>query len=282
MGTPLDDIASRLLEITRKGQCAFTVNASDFHFPWGMVYTHPDSDIKLAEDGSNFDKRGFWGYHHIFEQFTNDHRVIDCLSAVGGKLGFGAALHNKIDTLYNVPCLSRHRAFVSACANLLQYSEWTTKAQVGSALSTSPLREKIVYFLCHGECSGTGSKPNLQIATLEVTDAKIDATDVRKWIPKSLEGNQPLVFINACRAGQLSNLVFRNFSLATEFLRRGAACVIGPQIEVPAVFAGEYGHRFFGQLLSRAGPPPRVGSIVRDLNQFMWERRNPLGLVYSL
>jgi hypothetical protein len=281
-GTPLDDIAQRLREVACRGQSAFTVNAPDFHFPWGMLYTHPDPYTKLADDGSNFDKTGFWGYHHIIEQFTNEHRVIDCLTAVDGKLGFGAALHDLIDKLYNVPCLSRHRAFVDACASRLQYSEWTTKAEVGSALSTCPLKEKIVYFLCHGECSGTSARPSIQIATLEVTDAKIDATDVRKWIPGRLEGNQPLVFINACRAGQLSNLVFRNFTFATEFLKRGAACVVGPQIEVPAVFAGEYGHRFFDQFLSGKDPAPRVGSIIRDLNQFMWQRHNPLGLVYSL
>ena len=49
-------------------ECALTVNASDFHIPWRMLYTHPDLAHKLADDGSNFQPIGFWGYRHIIEQ----------------------------------------------------------------------------------------------------------------------------------------------------------------------------------------------------------------------
>jgi len=59
-------------------------------------------------------------------------------------------------------------------------------------------------------------------------------------------------------------------------------CVVGPQIEVPAVFAGEFGKRFFECFIAQTTPPPLVGGVLRNLAREMWQVRNPFGLVYSL
>jgi len=59
-------------------------------------------------------------------------------------------------------------------------------------------------------------------------------------------------------------------------------CLIAPQTEVPAVFAGEFGKRFFEQFISGKKPPPKTGVILRDLTRDMWERLNPFALAYSL
>jgi hypothetical protein len=36
-GTPLDDIAEKLREMSRTGERALTINAQDFHIPWRML-----------------------------------------------------------------------------------------------------------------------------------------------------------------------------------------------------------------------------------------------------
>ena len=64
----------------------------------------------------------------------------------------------------------------------------------------------------------------------------------------------------------------------------GASGVIGPQIDIPAVFAAEYAMRFFKGLLGvdNGGPEP-VGILMRRLaREFIDKHNNPLGLAYSL
>jgi hypothetical protein len=281
-GTPLDKIAEQLRKVTCDGDYAFTVNASRFHLPWSMLYTHPDPKAKLAPDGSNFDKRGFWGYRHIFEQFTDDLEINDHLPVHRRKLGFAAALNPKVDEQLDVECIARHKTFVQEHRKRLRYKQWTNRSHVERGLSAIPFRYQIVYFLCHGKGAGDPKNPALTLPSLELTDGEIDASDIGAWIKQRFGGNQPLVFINACHGGQLDTLVYHNFTLATAFLKNSAACVVGPQIEVPAVFAGEFGKRFFDRFIEDATPPPRAGLILRDLVQEMWDRRNPFGLVYSL
>jgi hypothetical protein len=110
----------------------------------------------------------------------------------------------------------------------------------------------------------------------------ITAADIRKKVANKFNPSPPLVFINACRGGQLGTLVRHNFSFASELLGRGAVCVVGPQIEVPAAFAGEFGKQFFERFIAQTKPPPQSGIVLRDLTRAMWDERNPFGLVYSL
>ena len=249
--TPLDDIADKLREVARTGERALTVNAADFHIPWRMLYTHPDPNEPLAHDGSNFDPRGFWGYQHIIEQFANDSYPLEYRLVAKSKLAFGAALHEKIDTQFQVDCLKRHRDFVQSKGERLNYIEWTKRAEVIKGLSAEPFQFQVIYFLCHAEGAGTTVKPNLQPPILELTDGTIDAIDLRESIHHRFKGSPPFVFINACRGGHFGTTVSHNFTFASEFLEQGAVCLIGPQIEVPAVFAGEFGKRFFCQSQAR-------------------------------
>lgn len=281
-GTPLDDVAKKLRHAARSSECVFTVNSHDFHIPWGMLYTHPDPDEPLKNDGSNFEPGGFWGYQHIVEQFTKNHTLTSWLGPVLQKVRFGAALHENLDELLDVSCVEQHRHFTEMADSRLDYAEWTTKEAIGLALSTHPFDQQIVYFLCHAEGAGTQTDSQLVPPALEVTDGKIDITDIRDWIAQRFGENRPLVFINACCGGQLDTLLYNNFTFATEFLDRGAACVIGPQIEVPAIFAGEYGRRFFEAFVADDRKATKAGPLMRELNREFWKRRNPLGLVYSL
>jgi hypothetical protein len=270
--TPLDDIAAKLRQAARSGSFVMTVSAPDFHIPWRMLYTHPDATEALAEDGSNFEPSGFWGSQHVIEQFTREYDIRDHVLAREGKLSFGAALHERID-----------RDFIQASTNRLLYAEWTKKADVTTRLRAKPFEQQVLYFLCHAEGAGSTDSPSLRPPALELSDGTIGAVEIRDSVCNRFEPSPPLVFINACRGGQLNTLVRHNFTFATEFLEQGAVCVIGPQIEVPAVFAGEFGKRFFERFIAQTDPPPQVGIILRDLTREMWDlHRNPFGLVYSL
>jgi hypothetical protein len=280
--TPLDDVAATLRGVARTGECALTVYAPEFHIPWRMLYTHPYETEELANDGANFAPAGFWGYQHVIEQFTKPGDIRDHVVASNGKLGFGAALHERIDTDFKVECIKRHRDFIQASMNQLDYAEWTRKAQLIKGLEAQSFEQQVLYFLCHAEGAGTTATPALQPPFLELADGKIDAVDVRNSVCNRFEPSPPLIFINACRGGQLATLVRHNFTFATEFLEQGAVCVVGPQIEVPAVFAGEFGKRFFERFIAQTTPPPQVGLVLRDLTREMWQIRNPFGLVYSL
>lgn len=281
-GTDLDKLAGQLRDMAAERSIALTVYATTFHIPWRMIYTHPRAGEKLAKDGANFDPRGFWGWRHVIEQFTDRYAVKDHVVA-RGKLGFGAALHERIDTDFHVDCIKRHRDFIQASTAQLDYAEWTKKAEVVEALGAQPFAQQVLYFLCHGEAAGTSDKPELAPPCLQLAnDERIKEVDIRESVVDKFAPSPPLVFINACRGGQLSTLVRHSFTFASEFLEQGAICVVGPQIEVPAVFAGEFGKRFFERLMAPTKPPPQVGVVLRDLTREMWNARNPFGLVYSL
>jgi hypothetical protein len=80
----------------------------------------------------------------------------------------------------------------------------------------------------------------------------------------------------------MRTLFYESFALLLLELR--ARGLIGPQVDIPTLFAQEYARRFFAALLAKeVSPPPRVGSIVRGLaRDFIDKDRNLLGLAYSL
>lgn len=279
-GTPLDAIATRLREIARSGSRMLTVRTACFHVPWRMLYTHPTGE--LSADGSNFEPSGFWGFQHVVEQYPSIYPGTDQIRTRAGKLNFAAALHDRIDSEFRVDCIRRHHDFIQSSGDLLSYTEWTKITGLEQGLSTVPFEQQLVYFLCHAEVAGSTASPALVPAALHLADGNIDASKVRLLIKRRFNQNPPLIFINACRGGQLGTLVRQNFTFASQFLEQGAICVVGPQVEVPAVFAGEFGNRFFKRFIERTTPPPQVGLVLREITREMWERNNPFGLVYSL
>ena len=268
----------------RSGTQILTICAPHFHLPWRMLYTHPVENEKLDADGENARPEGFWGYRHIIEHFTKqtaESDLVDHVSALGGKLGFVAALHSNLDAELNVRCVARHREFVTRHEADLNYVEWTQVDKVKSGLKVDPFPHRVIYFLCHAEVAGDAGKPTLAVPHLKFPDGYIRTTDLT-YIGKGIINTKPIVFLNACRAAQLGTFLGHDFSMASEFIGKGALCLVGPEIEMPAVFAGEFGSRFFEHLFERREPAPRAGVVLRSLTRTMWKGRNPLGLAFGL
>lgn len=158
-----------------------------------------------------------------------------------------------------------------------------TRDELRSAVKSLHFNDQIVYFGCHGRVSteeGAAAQPSLAL----MDDEPIFATDFDAWLSKRNFDSNPIVFMNACQAGQLASRLYPSFGLT--LLKRHANCLVGPQVNLPVRFGAEYATRLFRQLLNPQGLPKetiRLGEIMRALTrEFIDIHNNPLGLIFSL
>jgi hypothetical protein len=147
-----------------------------------------------------------------------------------------------------------------------------TKGEVTKAF-TAGLADRVVYFCCHGDAGDDAAKSS----SIKLEDGGLITVD---YLGQNLVNtlDNPVVFMNSCQGGQVYSRFYRSF--ARWFLDRGANCVIGAQIDLPAVLAAWYAVHFFERFFSG---DELVGRIVQDLARTLFlEHNNPLGLVYSV
>jgi hypothetical protein len=107
---------------------------------------------------------------------------------------------------------------------------------------------------------------------------QITCKDLADWLRNRELHSHPFVLINACQGGQMRTLFYQ--TVAAELLRRKAACLIGSQIDMPAIVASEFAQRFFSMWLKTG---TKAGPIMRDVaSDLLTHFRNPLGLAYSM
>ncbi|MFF8956534.1 CHAT domain-containing protein [Streptomyces sp. NPDC014894] len=177
--------------------------------------------------------------------------------------------------------LGRTRAaeVAAALARDTKFTERTTRAELLRALEEGRLDEQFMYFWCHGKFrTDDGQSPCLVV---RLTDGgEIDAYTVRGRPPVngSEDSFRPLVMLNACYAGVPSGADLAHLGRA--LIERGARGVIGPQIEMPQVFAAEYALAFVTRYLEGE---ETAGEIAHALARRFADRyRNPLGFAYAL
>lgn len=145
--------------------------------------------------------------------------------------------------------------------------------------------ESIFYFICHGGRLDAEAGLALESASLTLTPTPEDCEPV---LPgdigahlndvAALQG-EPLVFINACQGVRSGSFFFNGF--AEKFLDKRARCLLGAEIEMPAVFARDFADQFFRELF-RGGKENAVGRVLLRLRRSYFAQQNPLGLAYSL
>jgi hypothetical protein len=279
------DLGAELKRASREKELVVTITSNCFFVPWGMLYVHPDTHMPLEADGSNFDWKGFWGYRHIVEHNTERFVLKNelLLNGASHKLKFSANVDEGIDTSLDVECVQPLIEFFKGHP-LLDPTVQKTKDELGAALDNDNFSDNVLFFCCHGRGSQVGNQTSLELPALKLTDPDlIYATDLNFWRRRrnGILPSHPLVFINACQGGQMTNLFYRD--VAAEFLKQQAVGLVGTQIDIPAIFACVYAKRFFHKLLDNRNNPMRVGPLMRELTrEFIDTYNNPLGLAYSL
>lgn len=134
-----------------------------------------------------------------------------------------------------------------------------------------------IYFFCHAE--GGEANPKIDPPYLEFQTLGGIARAIR---PQDLSDNMawdhgPLIFLNACGTLGYSPDALSPF-LKTLVDGRGAAGVLGTEVPVAEILAGEMA-RFF---IERFASGQKAGEALLDVRRELLAKKNPLGLVYTL
>ena len=161
------------------------------------------------------------------------------------------------------------------------FVERTTRSELRRALSDVDLCEHLMYFWCHGLFTPNGAHPPSLALRLTDRTATVDAHTVRECRQHVEDGSpfQPFVILNACHAGVPAEGGDPAF-LGGALIQAGARGILGPQIEMPQVFAAEYALEFLTRYLRGRHT---AGEITLAVSlYFADELRNPLGFAYAL
>jgi hypothetical protein len=265
-GADLANVAALLRDASARQDLTLTVYSDDCFVPWGMLYTGaPDT----------CDKHGFWGYRHIIEHSLDAFHPTVRLTVEDDKLQLGYC--------YDPPLARWVTAHVTALktATNLRVVPRADYDTVRQAFQTVPYPDGLTHFYAHCKAAGRLGAQTIESPHIEIAGRPIRASDVMTWAPGKL-GSQPFFLLSACEGGQLQTRFYASFT--KPLLQREAKGLLGPQVEVPMVFAIDYAKRFLDALVTpRDGRPARIGEIVRQLARQYWDaHNNPLGLIYSL
>jgi hypothetical protein len=272
-------IADLLEAALRSDDQLIEVHSDQLFAPWWMLYTPPDPQTDLFDRDSPWDLRGFWGFRHLIQHTVQRHpRWSPEIIAPPGQLAVGLNVDPRIDTdprTGHLPYVGPLIKFFSARSRTVVRD---CKPELAKAIQAANFQDKLIYFACHGRVTGGDGTTTAQASLTLSDDDPIMTTDFVEWLDNQPLSTNPVVFIGACQGGQMSSMFYDAFGL--ELLKAGANCVIGPQIDLPASFAAHYADELFTRFL--AGNC-RLGDVMRELTQACGlERRNPLGLIFSL
>ena len=247
--------------------------------PWWMLYTPPAS-LDLYDEATQWSDpmwRGFWGYNHLIEHRL-DQSPITTRIVRQGQVRVSLNVDPGIDVELSTEFVASMEAFFRSHSTTRDPEIRKLKIQLARAFRSDNFCDQIIYFGCHGKVGGPAGGYSGS-AQLTLGDQRpIRTNDFRAWLGKRHLTSTPFIFINACQGGQMSSRFYTAFG--PPLLGKGANCILGPQVDVPAAFAAEYALRLFDEFLR---PGTRLGDIVRQLTQeFIIHHRNPLGLIFSL
>ncbi|MEH2547446.1 putative acylesterase/phospholipase RssA [Bradyrhizobium sp. AZCC 2262] len=263
-----DEVFEEAIELIEKlpDGSRITVITDDVVFPWELFY--PLSIID-GEPKENLQPDMFWGNRFIIESLliaTSSAEKLPSNRQQGGKLHVSMGLNASIDLAPAwkgrdlLPVQFQKAYFDSVFASSGDYA--AGYKQVLTAIRRKPPDASLIYFFCHG----TADRLEFEASTA-FTPYHVDGEKFSNW---------PVVFINACDAGNTSPLSFLSFR--TEFRKRRAAGLIAPSFPIPTLFAAIFAKAF----MERYAGKEAVGSILFDLRKKLLSDDNPLGLWYSL
>ncbi|MFD5915480.1 CHAT domain-containing protein [Kitasatospora sp. NPDC058201] len=239
---------------------------SDLHLPWPMM---------AVDSGPGEPWKDFLGHRHQVEQTGSSYQRIQVAHPTRAR---AVTSLNTDATLESVGRAPEVRKLLEERTELTVRTE---SARFLEALAGAVLDEDLMYFWCHGQFVDNGT-PFAQLAVRLSDTRDIDADLVRRQRRAHLDEPEalfrPFVLLNACHAGQSAAAELEHLGRA--LVELGARGVLGPQIEIPQVFAAEYAFAFLDLYLTGEFT---AGEITRELaRRFVDDYGNPLALTYSL
>jgi hypothetical protein len=288
-------------------QVSVSVEATDFVFPWSVLY---DRDVP-KEEYAMPDAEGFWGVRYCVEQrlpkpFQDD----DTPVKPDPQIRIAFMLWEQFRNAARQKALMR--GLVAECTGKLQISDPAITDAAACYRLLADCESDLLYFYSHGytrlrESNAAGSA-NLQ-AFLQAFEAlpkdaparaylgplhdavtKHDYTEDRSWIGLSfgmlyldeLYGevkelrSRPMVILNMCESAQVTPSLRDSF--VDFFLDRGARSVIGTECPMTVEFADVFSESLFRALLMGRS----IGNALLDARRDFLRRNNPLALAYTL
>jgi HEAT repeat protein len=288
-------------------QVSLAENATDFVFPWALIY-----DRKVPRKDELPDPEGFWGLRYCIEQqLPNQNKGTDKPVQVQDKLRVGFMLWEEFRNANMQKALMEN--WIRCNPDKLEI----TTPPITDADDCYALLEDcdadILYFYTHGYTrhrqADIGVEENLQLFTSRYERLKEDDPrrelwkflyesvkqdkfePDRSWIElsygrlyldelyddiESKLGSKPLVFLNMCESAQITPSLSDSF--IHFFINRGAKGVIGTECPMTVEFAHPFSEKFLGDLL--AGET--VGNALLNARYHFIKLKNPLGLAYTL
>ncbi|MFI1013818.1 CHAT domain-containing protein [Streptomyces sp. NPDC020965] len=219
----------------------------------------------------------FLGYRHQIEQTCGYHGVLPGPAPRRPPELPVVSLNH--DTGIDRQGRTRAHDVADALAKGTVLTERTTRAELLDALERGRLDEQLMYFWCHGNFrTDDGQSPCLVVRLSDGREIDAYTLRGRRPTPGTADPFQPLVMLNACFAAQPSGADLAYLGQA--LMDRGARGIIGPQIEMPQIFAAEYALGFVTRYLDGR---ETAGEIAHALaRHFADSFRNPLGFAYGL
>jgi CHAT domain len=287
-------------------QISLADNATDFVFPWSLIYDRPipKKDYELPE------LEGFWGLRYCIEQqLPTPNRNTDKPFQIQDKLRVGFMLWDQFSNANEQKTLMKN--WTQDNSDKLEISHPITNADECYEL-LNKCDAHILYFYTHGYTrhrqADIGIGENLKLFTTRYE--KLLENDPRRelwkflyesvkqekfepdhsWIEptygklylQDLYDNivsiysEPLVFLNMCESAQITPSLLDSF--IHFFINRGAKGVIGTECPMTVEFAHPFSEKFLGDLF--AGET--VGNALLNARCHFMELKNPLGLAYTL
>lgn len=265
-----------LLDTLSRENLRIRFDSDTLFLPWPLLClpqrTAPGSGV-----GSLFPR--FLGYRHQIEQTGGYYPELPEDQAPAPPLASPCVSLNH-DTGVDAAGRTKAAQVAAVLATDTTYVERCTRQDLLDDIAAGKVDEQFMYFWCHGRFrTEEADSPFLAVQLSDGLD--IDAQTVLarcRAADGTLLSRNPLVLLNACYAGMPGSAELAH--LGGALIQAGAAGVLGPQIEMPQVFAAEYALLYVTRYL--AGQQT-AGAIAHDLaRHFADTHRNPLGLAYAL
>ena len=242
-----------------------TVISNEVIVPWSMLYVPRPGTLSEPDNDFKVDRTAFLGYRHLIEHtFEMKYDLQPDIRHT--RLAAGAYFDEALEVSTVAPVLELLNKYA-------ELGQGTSRQAVEERLRGQGAGDHLIYFCCH--CVEIPDAAELRMTGGEA----ISSGDIGFWLGASggLRGN-PFVLVNACKAGEFGSHPPSHFG--SVLLQKGASSLLGPSVNIPAVFAKSFAEEFLTLVLASKYA---FGRAVRQLAQkYVDSYDNPLGLSYSL